>query len=55
MPSLGFHVLPSPDCLVLPLTEQPRSSTRLDFFSCHRLVGARRVRLKWWYGGDIFV
>ena len=29
MPSLGFHVLPSPDCLVLP---QPCSSTRLDFF-----------------------
>ena len=29
MPSLGFHVLPSPDCLVLP---QPCSSTRLDSF-----------------------
>ena len=29
------------------------NSTR--FLSCHRLVEARRVRLKWWYGGDIFV
>ena len=30
-------------------------SARQDFFSCHRLVKARRVHLMLWYGGDIFV